>query len=840
MKNAPNRTSRRTRTHEETPPRRARAWAAALLFVLAVFAVLIPALRSDEPYARTRKYQLQNAKIELQFDLDQRKASGQVTHTLTALVNGLEELDFDSVDLAISSVRVNGQDAHFSTDPTALHVELPSPSKAGESYEVKIAYEVTRPKKGLYFVAPDASYPTQPKEIWTQGEAEETRYYVPIYDYPNDRTTTEMVLTVPRDWVTVSNGKLVSVADASGGMKTWTWRQSEPIATYLISVVAGEFDEGKDTWRGLPIEYYVPRGKRADIKPTFAHTPDMLTFFSDRFGVMYPWNKYAQSMVDEFVEGGMENVSATTLTTRGMINPALAAESMEGADGLTSHEMTHQWFGDLVTCKDWADLWLNEGFATFGATLWEEHAYGADAAAYARWRDQAAWLRQTRLFNVPIVTFDFTDSMQYAGNIYGKAGLVIQMLRRQLGDAAFFPALQHYLEANRLGNAVTADLVKALDESTHSNVEPFFNQWIYGAGAPRFAVTSAYDSSTKTLNVTVKQTQRVEAHVGLFDVNVDIAVTTPSGTKDFPTHLSKAEETFPLSVDAEPLLVLFDKGNTIVKSVDFQKPPAEWIYQLQHADDVADRADAAVALGMVKDNGAVVAALGAAATSDRFWGVRAEALRALGRIGGKDAEQQVLQSLANKEPWVRDVAVEQLGTFRDDNSVAARLTEISRVDPAFRVRTAALTSLAQRKAPGAMETLEAATKTDSPDDVIRRAALRAMGRLNDQKAATTLLDWSAQGKAINLRTAAIGSLGQIDKKNETIESRLIAYLDDPNFDIRSATIFALGDRDDSAAIAPLEALLARNDLPVDFLTVVQRQIDKLKHVQPGSGAASAG
>src|ERR1700674_2138066 len=161
------------------------------------------------------------------------------------------------------------------------------------------------------------------------------------------------------------------------------------------------------------------------------------------------------------------------------------------------------------------------------------------------------------------------------------------MLRRQLGDEAFFPALQHYLGANRVGNVVTADLVKALEESTHSNVDRFFDQWIYGAGAPRFAVISAYDSSAKILNLTVKQTQKVEGRVGLFDVTVDIAVTTASRTKDFPTRVSKAEETFPLSVDAEPSLVLFDKGNTILKSVDFQKPPAEWIYQLQHADDVA-------------------------------------------------------------------------------------------------------------------------------------------------------------------------------------------------------------------------------------------------------------
>jgi aminopeptidase N len=818
--------------------RRAPAWLAAALLTLLVCAALAPLARSDEPYARSRQYNLENARIELQFDFDQRKVMGQVTHTLSVLRDGLRQIEFDSVDLTISSVRVNGKDAHFTTDGAGLHVDLPSPSKAGENYEVRIAYE-GKPKKGLYFVAPDASYPTQPKEIWTQGETEDTRNYIPIYDYPNDRTTTDTILTVPRDWVTISNGKLVSVSDAPGGMKTWTWRQGEPISTYLISVVAGEFDESKDTWRNLPVDYYVPRGDRANIAPTFSHTRDMLTFFSERFGVMYPWDKYDQTMVDQFVEGGMENVSATTLTTHGMVYPALAAESLEGADGLTSHEMAHQWFGDLVTTKDWADLWLNEGFATFAATLWDEHAYGADTAAYERWRDQNAWLRQARLFGVPIVTHDFQDSMDYAGNIYGKAGLVLQMLRLQLGDEAFFRALQHYLEANRLGNVVTADLVKAVEESSHSNVDRFFEQWIYGAGAPRFSVAYTYDPASKNVRLDVKQLQKSEGHVGMFDVTADVAITTPSGTKDYPIHVSKADETFSFSVDAEPLMVLFDKGNTIIKSVDFHKSPEQWIYQLQNAADVPDRADAAVALGAVKDNGAVIAALGQTAQSDRFWGLRNEALRALGRIGGKDAEQQILQALSNKEPWVRDVAVDQLGAFRDDGTVAAHLMELSHNDAAYRVRATALISLAQTKNSGALETLETAVQTDSPDNVIRRAGLRAMGRLGDEKAANTLLDWSAQGKPVDLRTTAIASLGQIDKKNKNIESKLIAYLDDPNFDIRSATIFALGDRDDAAAVAPLEALLGRDDFPEDFKTVIQRQVDRLKHTQPAPATPAA-
>ena len=449
-----------------------------------------------------------------------------------------------------------------------------------------------------------------------------------------------MIATVPADWETVSNGKLVSVTGAGQGMKTWSWSQSQPISTYLITLVAGEFEKQSETWRNIPVDYIVPRGQRERIAPTFSRTRDMLTYFSDRLAVPYPWDKYDQTMVDQFVVGGMENVSATTLTTRSLLNPMLARESLQQSDGLLSHEMSHQWFGDLVTCKDWAHLWLNEGFATFMATLWQEHQFGADNASYARWRTQMNWMRQGRLFSVPVVTRDFDDSLKYAGNIYDKAGLILQMLREQLGDDTFFGGLKHYLEKNRLGNVVTEDLVKALEESTGTNMDRFFGQWIYGAGAPRFTVTSAYDDATHQLSLTVKQTQRVGGTVGLFNVPVEIAISTADGTQSFPVRVSKAEETFNFPVNGAPLLVLFDKGSHILKSIDFRKSPAERIYQLQKAEEVVDRAAAADALGDVKDNDGVVAALGDAAQGDRFWGVRVQALTALGRIGGAEAGKQ--------------------------------------------------------------------------------------------------------------------------------------------------------------------------------------------------------
>ena len=253
--------------------------------------------------------------------------------------------------------------------------------------------------------------------------------------------------------------------------------------------------------------------------------------------------------------------------------------------------------------------------------------------------------------------------------MYDKAGWVLHMLREQLGDDAFFAALKHYLEANRLQNVVTADLVKAIEESTGTNVDQFFDQWIYGAGAPRFMVRSAYDAATKKVSLDVKQTQKVEGHVGLFRVPIEVAVTTASGEKLFPIEVSKADETFSFSVDGPPLMVLFDKGDKILKSVDFQKTPEEWIRQLQTATDVPDRADAAFALGNLRDNDGVAKALGEAARKDRFWGVREEALRALGRINSSAARKQVLAALSNDQPWVRQVAVEQMGRFQNDEEI---------------------------------------------------------------------------------------------------------------------------------------------------------------------------
>ena len=807
--------------------RRARAIIFALTGLLAISLPMLPG-RADEPYARSRDYDLQHSKIALRFDLEHKKVLGDVIHSISILKDGTAKLAFDSVGLTIQSVAVNKSAVKFESTAEKLIVPLPSTAKAGEKFDVQIRYE-GKPTKGLYFILPDREYPDRPKQIWTQGESEDTRYYLPTYDYPNDRLTTETILTVPASWITVGNGKLVSVTDAGNGLKTWTWKESVPSSTYLITVVAGEFEETKDSWHGIPVDYYAPKGRGDRLPINYGRTPAMIDLFSRKLGVDYPWEKYAQTMVDDFVAGGMENSSATTNTSSSLDHPKLAVEYATGEDDLISHELGHQWFGDLVTCKDWGDIWLNEGFATFMETVWTEAHFPKDQTDYERWSNAREWFNQTNLYAKPIVRHDFNDSSEFDGNAYGKGGWVLYMLRHQLGEEAFYRGLKHYLEVNRGKNVVTSDLIKAIEEATQTDVDEFFSQWVYGAGAPKLDLSYAYDEAKHQVSLTVKQSQKREGRVGLFHIATEVEITTPSGARLYPANVSKESETFSFPADAAPLMVLFDKGGHILKSAEFHKEKKEWLYQLKNAAELSDRADATAALRKLKNDEEVVSGLAGALRDDKAWGVRAEAGDALGRIGGAAAAKKLLEALETaKEPWVRNRIVAALGNFKDDAGVAERLNSIAREDSSYRVRAAALQALGKLKAPGALATLKEAVSGDSPDGFLRDAALRAMGSLGDDHAVTLLLEWSAPGKPIESRQAAIASLAHLQKDNTDITKQIAGYLTEGHFPVRLSSVLALGSRGDASAIPALETLLKSDDLSITFAPLIKEQIERLK------------
>jgi aminopeptidase N len=792
------------------------------------------AVRADEPYARSRDYDLQHSRIELKFDVDQKRVIGDVTHSLTILKADTAKLVFDSVGLSIHSVTLNRAAAKFEANATKLIVPLASPAKKGEKFEVEIKYD-GKTSKGAYFILPDKDYPDRPKQIWTQGESEDTRYYLPTYDYPNDRLTTETILTVPAAWITVANGKLLGIKDAGNGMKTWTWQETLPSSTYLITVVAGEFDELKDTWRGKPVTYYAPKGRGDRLKINYGRTPEMLEFFSKKLGVDYPWEKYAQVMVDDFIAGGMENSSATTNTSSSLIHPKLAPEYTTGQDPLIAHELGHQWFGDLVTTKDWGNIWLNEGFATFMERLWSEHYFPKDQSDYERWTNIQEWFQDAALWDKPLVRHDFDDSSEFDGNAYNKGGLILQMLRYQLGEENFYRGLRHYLEANRGKNVVSADLSKAIEEETHVNVDQFFSQWVYGAGAPKFDLACTYDDAKHQVTLKIKQTQKVEGHVGLFRIPTWVEITTASGAKSYPITVSKAEEAFWLPADGEPLMVLFDKGGNVLKTAEFHKDKKEWLYQIKHAAELSDRGDAMQALAKFKDDPEVDDALGEMLRADKAWGLRAAAADALGGRKTPAAAKHLTDALAaTNEPWVRNRIAAALGNFKDNPEIAAKLTAIGKDDQSLRARASALLAIGKLKSPNALATLKEAVASDSPDNIVRNAALRAMGSLGDNQAVPVLKEWVAIGKPMETRQAAIASLARLQKDDKQITEQLAGFLTEPHFPVRISAIFALGERGDASAIPALESLLNSNDLSIEMAPMIKGQIARLKGGKKGA------
>ena len=350
-----------------------------------------------------------------------------------------------------------------------------------------------------------------------------------------------------------------------------------------------------------------------------------------------------------------------------------------------------------------------------------------------------------------------------------------------------------------------------------------------------------YDAAKKQVLLTVKQTQKVEGRVGLFRVPLDVEVTNGSGPKLYPIVVSKAEETFELPSESVPQMVLFDKGTQVLKSVEFKKDKKELIYQLKNAGELADRADAAVALGKLKGDDEAAAALGNALHNDKTRGVRRMAAEGLADVNSPAAAKELLSALqTEKEAEVRAGIVQAMGSFKDNPEITAKLESVANDDASYRARAAALNAIGRLKTPKAFETLTAAVHGDSPDDILRNAALRSFGSLGDDKAVPLLREWAAPGKEIPSRTAAIGSLARLDKNNKEITNQIAGYLSEPHFPVRFASIIALGTRGDASAIPALEALLKSNDLSIEMVPTIKTQIERLKNPEKGGPGGRMG
>ncbi len=800
--------------------------AASLFLVLAVLAASLAALAAPRAFAPegtpvrympTRQYDLQHLRLDLTFDWDARSVGGTATNTLVPLLPGVDALIFNAAGLDVRQVRVNGAERPFTADPEAqtLSVRLDRAYGPQDTLEVAIDYSA-HPKAGLYFVGPDAGYPKKPRQIYSQGESDLNRFWFPSWDYPNDRTTTEMIATVKSPLAVVGNGKLLEVTDKPGGWRTYHWKMEVPHATYLVSVAIGEFTRVTDQWRGIPVEYDVPPGvDEATARRSFGDTPKILEFYSQATGRPYPYAKYAQTAVVDYMWGGMENISATTQTATTLHDARADVDSP--SEGLVAHETAHQWFGDLLTCEDWSNAWLNEGFADYFTALYARSAHGDDAFGEEVDNLRRGYLREAeRDYRRPIVDKRYADPIDlFDRHTYNKGALVLHMIHHLLGEEGWTKGIHAYVERFAAQTVTTADLQDTLERATGVALGPIFDGYVYGAGHPELKVKWDYRPETHQVHLEVRQAQKLDAQEGLFAFPLDVAMVgeRETVTRRLPVAARDFQDLYIESAE-RPRTVVLDPEGWILKTVDFTKPAAEWAIQLTASKPLAAKLEAIRALGDLGGDEAVTA-LGRALRDEPFYAARREAAKALGNIKKETALEALRAGISDKDSRVRSAVLDALGAFPDAlPEKAADLIPILKkaleTDDSYAVRAAAASSLGefekQRKEVAPL--LVAALSQESHREAVRGTAIKALAQLDPAGAWDHAVRLAKYGAPIQSRSDALDALVTIGKhdhhRHDEARKVLESYLDDPYYSLRESAYRHLGDLGDPAAIPAIE------------------------------------
>ncbi|WP_317898752.1 M1 family metallopeptidase [Aurantibacillus circumpalustris] len=445
--------------------------------------------------------------------------------------------------------------------------------------------------KGLYFINPAGENPFKMPQIWTQGETQANSVWFPTIDSPNEKMTQEILMRVDNKYTTLSNGSLISSVKQNDGTRIDHWKLDQPHAPYLAMMAVGEFKKVIDEpWKGKEISYYVDALYEADAKTIFGDTKEMIEFYSNTLGVPYAWPKYSQIVARDYVSGAMENTSATLHGDFMVYQTSREMLDSKRGNSVIAHELFHQWFGDLVTCESWSNLPLNESFATYGEYMWEEYKFGRDAADYHRWLSKQGYLNSTK--EVELIRFNYHDKEDmFDAFSYNKGGLILHMLRKLVGDRAFYASLKNYLETNKFKSVEVHNLRLAFEEVTGKDLNRFFNQWFLTKGRPSLKIRKEVNKSLDTLKVTVEQTQDLSKYP-LYILPLEVDLYANGGVERKHIVISENKSTFYFKIQGEPQLVNFDAERQLIADIDYPKTQAEYLFQYSSAPLFEDRQEA--------------------------------------------------------------------------------------------------------------------------------------------------------------------------------------------------------------------------------------------------------
>lgn len=759
-------------------------------------------------YARDRLVDIAHLALDVTPDFKARTVRGQVTLSFSPIAQPLRTLALDSVDLIIDDVKSTGAqvaDRQVTADQLLLHFAAPVPP--GTEVSVTISYH-GQPEAGLHFRTPEMGYPEGDTQAWSQGEAENHRFWFPCYDYPNERFSSEVTCHVPGGMEVVSNGSLVSRQPEAGGLTAWHWSQRQPHVNYLIALAAGYFSKLEAQAGAVPLALLVPPSEKEQAALAFRDTPAVMKFFQEEIGVPFPWDKYHQVYCHDFLAGGMENTSCSFMAGS-LLFPQEVGE-LDSLHWLDAHEMAHQWFGDLITCRDWAHLWLNEGFASYYTLLYQEAKHGREGflADLHQAADRVISSNDRR----PIVWRDYGEPMQqFDSRAYPKGAWVLHMLRSQLGKSLYQKAIRLYIERHRNGIVTTDDLQEILEEVSGRSFDQFFDQWVHHGGVPELKADYAWDAETKLARLTLRQTQKVDAEVLLFRLPVPVRFTVPgeSQPREFTVTLSKAEESFNFALPAQPETVRLDPECTVLAKWDFT-PPGEFL-QRQLAGDFEGRWRGVETLSARQDD-ATVKQLGEMAAQDAHHAIRVLAVQGLAKIGTPSARALLLAQLNQADERVRQAAVEAVaGLYHPDSHAALVALAAKEKNPQI------LAKVVSSFAAWPQQDVLPFLKVASYHEMVAAAAVQALRGQDRVEAAPALREWlEGKGRALQQKDCAraLEALGFLsrDSRDAAVQPFLAAYLMDPREPVRSAAARALGLLGDARSLPLLRGLakLKRN------------------------------
>ncbi|HET6243752.1 MAG: hypothetical protein H0V01_00985 [Bacteroidetes bacterium] len=638
--------------------------------------------------SRKRIFDLIHTKLEVEFDYDKARLNGNATLTLSPYFYSTNTLELDAKGFDIKSVDLEDAKKNHSVlnhnyDGEKLKISLDREYSRKDTFNIVIKYtakpnervtggsEAITSDKGLYFINPDGKDPEKPIQIWTQGETEANSAWFPTIDAPNERMTQDLYITVQNKYVTLSNGTLMFSLNNGDGTRTDNWKQNLPHAPYLTMMAIGEYAVVKDKWKNMDVHYYVEKEYEPYARSIFGNTPEMLEFYSNVLGVNYPWDKYHQVVVRDYVSGAMENTGAV------IFGDFMHKNNRELLDGdnesIVAHELFHHWFGDLVTCESWANLPLNESFATYGEYLWFEHKYGRDFADHHIQSSLNQYLMESRSKQVDMIRFDYKDKEDmFDSHSYAKGGRILHMLRKHVGDDAFFESLKLYLNTNKYSSVEIHNLRLAFEKVTGEDLNWFFNQWFFSSGHPELKISTSYNESTKQAIVSIEQLHNL-GETPLYRIPLEIDIYNGRGKQRHQITVNKVSEDFTFDVPRKPELINVDAEKMLLCVKKEQKNPEEWAFQFNNAPLFLDRFEGFENFAKTASDSAV-AELFFKAIEDKFWDIRTLALKSTKKaiaIDEKGTRKRLIElALKDEKSDVRAAALKHLAVnFKNDDEV---------------------------------------------------------------------------------------------------------------------------------------------------------------------------